>query len=98
MFHYVAAYLREHGWTSWNVTQIESRFLVWWIFRPGETGPAIVGKLPRNPLDVAISRREAEVLRRLGDSGATTGIPRLLFQTDLPGGGFLFLQSGVPGR
>jgi hypothetical protein len=80
------------------VAQVETDSLVWWIFRPGETIPAAIGKLPRTPLDTEIARREAAALRALQPYSGELGIPRLLFEADLDDGRFLFLQSGSPGR
>jgi hypothetical protein len=98
MFHPVACYLRQQGWKEWTLAQIQTDALVWWIFRPGEALPAIVGKLPRTKLDSEIARREADALRQLDPAAAGLGIPRLLFDTELDGGRFLFLQSAVPGQ
>ena len=98
MFQYVAAYLREQGWTAWSVVQVGRTSLVWWIFRPGESSASVVGKLPRTPLHVTLARKETEALRKLSSWGSHLHIPQLLLATDLPQGGFLFLQSGEPGR
>jgi hypothetical protein len=98
MFQPVARYLRQQGWTNWSLAQIETDAIVWWIFRKGESQPAMVGKVPRTPLDCEIARREARALRELEASPGELGIPRLLFQTELDDGRFIFLQSAVPGR
>lgn len=97
MFHHVAAFLRQQGWTAWSVSQLGSNSLIWCIFRPGDISPSIVGKLPRTPLHTALARKEARALQNLGPFAARLGIPRLLFEVDLPRDGYLFLQSGVPG-
>jgi hypothetical protein len=97
MFHPLAEYLREQGWERWSVAQVETKLLIWLIFTPGDSTPRIVGKLPRTALDVAICRREAAALCKLAGVADALGIPKLLLSCDLPGGKFLFVQSGVPG-
>jgi hypothetical protein len=97
-FQAIADFLREEGWEDWSLVQMETAFVVWWIFRPGATVPEMIGKLPRNPRDVAQARREAAALADLGAVADKLNVPRLLFQTDLPDDSFLFVQSGVRGR
>jgi Phosphotransferase enzyme family len=98
MFHLVAGFLRDQGWKRWSVAQIETDSLVWWIFPPGASTPAMIGKLPRTPLDGEIARREAAALSSLSSVAARLNVPRLLFQAELDDGRFLFLQSGLAGR
>ena len=98
MFHLVAAFLRSQGWREWSVAQIETDSLVWWIFPPGVSTPAMIGKLPRTSLDVDIARREAAALSSLSPVAGQLNVPRLLFQSELDEGRFLFLQSGFAGR
>jgi phosphotransferase family enzyme len=98
MFHLVAGFLRDQGWTNWSVAQIETDSLVWWIFPPGASTPAMIGKLPRTSLDVDIARREAAALCSLSSVAGRLNVPRLLFQSELDDGRFLFLQSGLAGR
>ena len=97
MFHLVASWLRAQGWREWSVAQIQTDSLVWWIFAPGATAPTVIGKLPRTALDVEIARREAAALEALAPAAEALHVPRLLFQTELDDGRFLFLQSGLTG-
>jgi hypothetical protein len=97
MFHLVASWLRAQGWSEWSVAQIQTDSLVWWIFAPGAAAPTVIGKLPRTALDVEIARREAAALAALEPVAEELHVPRLLFQTDLDDGSFLFLQSGLTG-
>lgn len=97
MFHLVASWLRAQGWSEWSVAQIQTDSLVWWIFTPGAAAPTVIGKLPRTALDVEIARREAAALAALEPAAEELHVPRLLFQTDLDDGSFLFLQSGLTG-
>jgi hypothetical protein len=99
MFHLAADYLRSAGWTEWDTLQLPGGAgVVWWIFRPGQNVPALVGKFCRLPAAVEAGRRECAVLKMLSPFADRLGIPRVLFQADAPRGGFVYLQSGAPGK
>lgn len=98
MFHLVANFLRQQGWQDWSLVQIESANIIWWVFRPQARNPEVIGKLPRSPHDTVLARREAAALGSLRRVAGAVNIPRLMFQAELPDGGFLFVQSGVAGR
>jgi hypothetical protein len=98
MFHLAASYLRSAGWRNWDVLQLPGEAgVVWWIFRRGQDVPAIVGKLCIFPAAAGAGRRECAALELLSPFADQLGIPRVLFQTDA-GGGFVYLQSGAPGK
>lgn len=98
MFHLAADYLRSAGWRDWDVLQLPGGAgVVWWIFRRGQDIPAVVGKFCGLPAAVEAGRRECAVLELLSPFADPLGLPNVLFQTDARGG-FVYLQSGVPGK
>ncbi|MGD0365618.1 MAG: phosphotransferase [Bryobacteraceae bacterium] len=97
MFHVAADYLRRAGWTEWDVLQLPGAGVVWWIFRRGRDVPAYVGKFCRLPGAIEGGRRECATLETLSPFADHLGIPKVLFRTDAHGG-FIYLQSGVPGK
>jgi hypothetical protein len=97
MFHLAADYLRGAGWTEWDVLQLPGAGVVWWIFRPGQDTPEIVGKFCRLPAAVRAGRRECAILKLLSPFADRLGLPSVLFQADSHAG-FVYLQSGVPGK
>jgi hypothetical protein len=98
MFHLAADYLRSAGWTEWDTLQLPGGAgVVWWIFRPGQNVPALVGKSCIFPAAVEAGRRECAALELLSPFADRLGIPRLLFRADARGG-LVYLQSGAPGK
>jgi hypothetical protein len=98
MFHLAADYLRSAGWRDWDVLQLPGGAdVVWWIFRRGQDIPAVVGKFCVPPAAVEAGRRECAALELLSPFADQLGLPSVLFQTDTRGG-FVYLQSGVPGK
>ena len=98
MFHLAADYLRSAGWRDWDVLQLPGGAgVVWWIFRRGQDIPAVVGKFCGPPAAVAAGRRECAALELLSPFADQLGLPSVLFQTEARGG-FVYLQSGVPGK
>jgi len=95
MFHLAARYLREAGWSHWDVLQLKGH--VWLIFRPGEQAPAVVGKSSTTPAQREAALRECDALRRLAPYSEELSVPRLLFQEDAACG-FVHLQTVLPGR
>jgi hypothetical protein len=98
MFHLAADYLRSAGWTEWDVLELPGGAgVVWWIFRPGQEIPGVVGKFCRLPAAAEAGRRECAVLKSLNPFADQLGLPSVLFQADARGG-FVYLQSGAPGK
>ena len=98
MFHLAADYLRSAGWRDWDVLQLPGGAdVVWWIFRRGQDIPAVVGKFCGLPAAVEAGRRECAALELLSPFADQLGLPSVLFQTEARGG-FVYLQSGVPGK
>lgn len=97
MFHLAADYLRRTGWKEWDVLQLPGAGIGWWIFRKGQDIPACVGKFYRLPGAIEGGRRECATLEMLSPLADQLGIPKFLFQADAPGG-FIYLQTGVPGK
>jgi Ser/Thr protein kinase RdoA (MazF antagonist) len=95
MFYWATRYLREAGWSDWDVLQLNGR--VWLIFRPGEKAPAVVGKSSTTPALRETALRECNALQRLAPYSQELSVPRLLFQADTPGG-FIHLQTALPGK
>ena len=95
MFHLAARYLREAGWTEWDIIQVKPG--IWLIFPPLQDTPAIVGKFSSLPERRAAARSECAALKALASYATELSIPRLLFQQETPQG-FLHLQSALPGR
>jgi hypothetical protein len=95
MFYLAARYLREAGWSDWDVVQLNGR--VWLIFRRGEPAPAVVGKSSRTPAQREAALRECDALRRLAPYSEGLSVPRLLFQIDTPRG-FIHMQTAMPGK
>ncbi len=97
MFRLVADYLRSAGWTNWDVLQLPGKAVVWWIFEPERETPAMVGKFCQDPAAVEDGRRECDALRFLAPLAGRLGLPSPLFQAETRGG-FVYLQSGMPGK
>jgi hypothetical protein len=95
MFYLAARYLREAGWSDWDVLQLNGR--VWLIFRPGEKAPAAVGKSSTTPTQREMALRECNALERLAPYAEELSVPRLLFQEDTASG-FIHLQTALPGK
>lgn len=98
MFHTVAEYLRAQGWSSWNVVQLRSTSgVVWWIFRPGNSSPALIGKCHLSPADARRGKHEADTLQML-QHVTDLGIPTLEFTSSPRPDLFISLQRAVPGK
>jgi hypothetical protein len=95
MFYLAARYLREIGWTEWDIIQIKRG--IWLIFPPQQDSPAIVGKFSSLPQRRVAARSECAALRALASCAEELSIPRLLFERETTQG-FLHLQSALPGR
>lgn len=94
MFYLAARYLRESGWTTWDVLQLNGS--VWLIFRPGCRAPAAVGKFYSLPDEREMARRECRSLQRLTPHADELSIPRLLFEHEDESGCF-YVQAAMPG-
>ena len=98
MFHIVAEYLRAAGWSSWNVVQLRSTSgVVWWIFRPGNAGPELIGKCHLSPDEARRGKHEADTLQML-QSAVDLGVPALAFTSNPRPDRFVSLQTAVPGK
>ena len=95
MFYWAARYLRETGWSDWDVLQLNGR--VWLIFRPGEKAPAAVGKSSTTPMLRDSALRECRALEYLAPYSEELSVPRLLFQQDTASG-FIHIQTAMPGK
>lgn len=95
MYYLAARYLREAGWTEWDIIQIKRG--IWLIFPPRQDTPAIVGKFSSLPERRAAARSECAALKALASCATELSIPRLLFEQETTQG-FLHLQSALPGR
>jgi hypothetical protein len=98
MFYQTARFLRGEGWSAWDVLQLRAgESVVWLIFRPGQGGAEMVGKLNFPGPDRDAALRECAALASLAPVAGQLSVPRLLFQEDSESG-FVHLQSAMPGR